>query len=59
MELFINFLEVCFFVLLFLFCAKNNEKQPNNLNYYVGIASVLFVLILTANFVLTIIEQLC
>ena len=59
MELFINFLAVCFFVFLFLFCAKNNEKQPNNLNYYVGIASVLFVLILTANFVLTIIEQLC
>ena len=59
MELFINFLVVCFFVLLFLFCAKNNEKQPNNLNYYIGIASVLFVLILTANFVLTIIEQLC
>ena len=59
MELFINFLAVCFFVLLFLFCTKNNEKRPNNLNYYVGIASVLFVLILTANFVLTIIEQLC
>ena len=59
MELFINFLVVCFFVLLFLFCAKNDEKQPNNLNYYIGIASVLSVLILTANFVLTIIEQLC
>ena len=59
MELFINFLAVCFFVLLFLFCAKNNEKQPNNLNYYVGIASVLCVLILTVNFVLNIIEQLC
>lgn len=59
MELFINFLVVCFFVLLFLFCAKNNEKRPNNLNYYVGITSVLFVIILTANFVLTIIEQLC
>ena len=59
MELFINFLSVCFFVLLFLFCAKNNEKQPNNLNYYIGIASVLFVIVLTSNFVLTIIEQLC
>ena len=59
MELFINFLAVCFFVLLFLLCAKNNEKQQNNINYYIGIASVLFVLILTANFVLTIIEQLC
>ena len=59
MELFINFLVVCFFAFIFLFCAKNNEKQPNNLNYYIGIASVLFVLILTANFVLTIIEQLC
>ena len=59
MELFINFLVVCFFVLLFLFCAKNNEKQPNNLNYYIGIASVLFVIVLTSNFVLTIIEQLC
>ena len=59
MELFINFLLVCFFVLLFLFCAKNNEKQPNNLNYYIGISSVLFVIVLTANFVLTIIEQLC
>ena len=59
MELFINFLAVCFFVLLFLFCAKNNEKRPNNLNYYVGIASVLCVLILTVNFVLNIIEQLC
>ena len=59
MELFINFLAVCSFALLFSFCAKNNEKQPNNLNYYVGIASVLFVLILTANFVLTVIEKLC
>ena len=59
MELFINFLAVCFFVLLFLFCAKNNERQPNHLNYYVGIKSVLFVIVLTANFVLTIIEQLC
>ena len=59
MELFINFLAVCFLALLFLFCAKNNEKQPNNINYYVGIVSVLFVIILTANFVLTIIEQLC
>ena len=59
MILFYNFLAVLFFALLFLFCAKNNEKQPNNINYYIGIASVLFVLILTANFVLTIIEQLC
>ena len=59
MELFINFLVVCFFVLLFLFCAKNNEKQPNNLNYYVGITSVLFVIVLTANFVLTIIDSIC
>ena len=59
MELFINFLVVCFFAFIFLFCAKNNEKQPNNLNYYVGIASVLFVIVLTSNFVLTIIEQLC
>ena len=54
-----NFLAVCFFVLLFLFCAKKSEKQTNNLNYYIGIASVLFVIVLTANFVLTIIEQLC
>ena len=59
MELFINFLVVCFFAFIFLFCAKNNEKQPNNINYYIGIASVLFVIVLTANFVLTIIEQLC
>ena len=59
MILFYNFLAVLFFALLFLFCAKNNEKQLNNLNYYVGIASVLFVIVLTANFVLTIIEQLC
>ena len=59
MELFINFLAVCFFVLLFLFCANKSEKRPNNLNYYIGIASVLFVIVLTANFVLTIIEQLC
>ena len=59
MELFIIFLEVCFFALLFLFCAKNNEKQPNNINYYIGIASVLFIIVLTANFVLTIFEQLC
>ena len=59
MELFINFLAVCFFAFIFLFCAKISEKQSNNLNYYVGIASVLCVLILTANFVLTIIEQLC
>ena len=59
MELFINFLAVCFFAFIFLFCAKNNEKRPNNLNYYIGIASVLFVTVLTSNFVLTIIEQLC
>ena len=59
MELFINFLAVCFFALLFLFCTKNNEKQLNNLNYYIGISSVLFIIVLTANFVLTIIEQLC
>ena len=59
MELFINFLMVCSFSLLFLFCAKNNENQPNNLNYYIGIASVLSIIVLTANFVLTIIEQLC
>ena len=59
MELFINFLAVCFFAFIFLFCAKNNEKQPNNLNYYVGIASVLFIIVLTADFVLNIIEQLC
>ena len=52
-------LILIFSVLLFLFCAKNNEKQPNNLNYYIGISSVLFVIVLTANFVLTIIEQLC
>ena len=59
MELLINLLAVLFFALLFLFCAKNNEKQPNNLNYYIGIASVLFVIVLTSNFILTIIEQLC
>ena len=59
MELFINFLSVCFFVLLFLFCAKNNEKQPNNLNYYIGIVSVLFVIVLTSNFILTIIDSIC
>ena len=59
MELFINFLAVCFFAFIFLFCAKNNEKQPNNLNYYIGIASVLFVIVLTSNLLLTIIEQLC
>lgn len=54
-----NFLAVCFFVLLFLFCAKKSEKQDSNINYYIGITSVLFVIVLTANFVLTIIEQLC
>ena len=59
MELFINFLAVCFFAFIFLFCAKNNEKRPNNLNYYVGIASILFVIVLTSNLLLTIIEQLC
>ena len=59
MEVFINFLAVCFFTFIFLFCAKNNEKRPNNLNYYVGIASVLFVIVLTSNLLLTIIEQLC
>ena len=59
MNLFINFLAVCFFAFIFLFCAKNNEKRPNNLNYYIGIASVLFIIVLTSNFVLTIIEQLC
>ena len=59
MELFINFLAVCFFAFNFLFCAKNNEKQPYNLNYYIGIVSVLFVIVLTSNLLLTIIEQLC
>ena len=59
MELFINFLAVCFFTLLFLFCAKKSEKQPSNLNYYIGIASVLFVIVLTANFILTLIEKIC
>ena len=59
MGIFINLLAVLFFALLFLFCAKRNENQPNNLNYYIGIVSVLFVVVLTANFVLTIIEQLC
>ena len=59
MELLINFVLIVFFALLFLFCAKNNEKQPNNLNYYIGIASVLFVVVLTANFVLTLIENIC
>ena len=59
MEVFINFLAVCFFAFIFLFCAKNNEKRPNSLNYYIGISSVLFIIVLTANFVLTIIEQLC
>ena len=59
MEFFINFLAVCFFALLFLFCAKNNEKQPNKLNYYIGIASILFIIVLTANFVLSLIEKLC
>ena len=59
MEIFINLLLVCFFALLFLFCAKNNEKRPNNLNYYTGIASVLFVVVLTADFVLTLIENIC
>ena len=54
-----NFLAVCFFVLLFLFCAKKSEKQDSNINYYVGITSVLSVIVLTANFVLTLIEQLC
>ena len=59
MEVFINFLAVCFFALFFLFCANKSEKQHNNLNYYIGISSVLFIIVLTANFVLTIIEQLC
>ena len=59
MELLINLLAVCFFALLFLFCAKRNEKQPNNLNYYIGIVSVLFVVVLTANFTLTLIEKIC
>ena len=59
MEIFINLLAVLFFALLFLFCAKNNEKRPNNLNYYTGIASVLFVVVLTADFVLTLIENIC
>ena len=58
MELLINLLAVLFFALLFLFCAKNNEKRPSSLNYYTGISSVLFIIVLTANFVLTIIEQL-
>ena len=59
MNLFINFLAVCFFAFVFLFCAKNNEKRPNNLNYYIGIASVLFVIVLTSNLLLTIIDSIC
>ena len=59
MILFYNFLAVLFFAILFLFCAKRNENQPNNLNYYTGIASVLFVVVLTADFVLTLIENIC
>ena len=59
MELFINFLVVCFFALLFLFCAKKSEKHPNNLNYYIGIVSVLFVIVLTSNLLLTIIDSIC
>ena len=59
MELLINFVLIVFFALLFLFCAKNNEKRPSSLKYYIGIASFLFVIVLTANFVLIIIEQLC
>ena len=59
MELFINFLAVCFFAFIFLFCAKNNEKRPNNLNYYIGISSVLFIIVLTSNLLLTIIESIC
>ena len=59
MEIFINLLAVLFFALLFLFCAKNNEKRPNNLNYYIGIASVLFVIVLTSNLLLTIIDSIC
>ena len=59
MNLFINFLAVCFFAFIFLFCAKNNEKRPNNLNYYIGIASVLFVIVLTSNLLLTIIDSIC
>ena len=59
MEVLTHLIAVCFFILLFLFCAKNNEKQPNNLNYYIGISSVLCVLILTANLLLTIIDSIC
>ncbi len=54
-----NFLAVCFFVLLFLFCAKKSEKQDSNINYYVGITSVLFVIVLTSNLLLTIIDSIC
>ena len=59
MEVLTHLIAVCFFILLFLFCAKNNEKQPNNLNYYIGIASVLFVIVLTSNLLLTIIDSIC
>ena len=59
MELLINILTVLFFALLFLFCAKNNEKRPSSPNYYIGIVSVLFVVVLTVNFVLTLIENIC
>ena len=59
MILLYNFLAVLFFALLFLFCAKRNENQPNNLNYYIGIASVLFVIVLTSNLLLTIIDSIC
>lgn len=59
MELFINFVLIVFFALLFLFCAKNNEKRPHTLNYYIGISSVFVIILLTSGFTLNLIEQLC
>ena len=56
-----NFLAVCFFVLLFLFCAKisetqDKEKITSKILVYIGLTCVGFILFLTINFLLTIIE---
>ena len=61
MELFINFLAVCFFAFIFLFCAKisetqDKEKITSKILVYTGLTCVGFILFLTINFLLTIIE---
>ena len=61
MELFINFAFIICFALLFLFCAKisetqDKEKITSKILVYLGLSCVGFIIFLTVNLLLTIIE---